>query len=251
MDPSLEFQRQCQVVSANVQKITQNVANLKDRSADDSSKNDTEQLHTLLHYTEQLAKDTAVSLKQLKEDSLPRIPHSEQRQARLQCDRLNSDFIRVLSEFQSVQRKVAAVEKARIKKVKAGTGFAAPYVQEESESGNIDLSSGISGRQQQQQLTDLGDLEEKEAALRRLEDDIQGVNEIFKNLATMVHEQGEVVDTIEANVETAHVQVETAVGQLHQASRYKSAARKRMVCMIVTAVILCVILALIIYWSSS
>ncbi len=48
-------------------------------------------------------------------------------------------------------------------------------------------------------------LQERERSIRQLESDIVDVNTIFKDLATMVHEQGEVVDSIEANVESTQV----------------------------------------------
>lgn len=47
------------------------------------------------------------------------------------------------------------------------------------------------------------------------------VNQIFKDLATMVHEQGEVIDSIEANVESAQVHVSQGAGQLQQARQYQ------------------------------
>ena len=43
--------------------------------------------------------------------------------------------------------------------------------------------------------------------------DIVDVNTIFKELATMVHEQGEMIDSIEANVETAQMRVEEGTSQ--------------------------------------
>ena len=51
--------------------------------------------------------------------------------------------------------------------------------------------------------------------------DIIDVNTIFKDLATMVHEQGEMVDSIEANVETTSVRVHEGTEQLRQAETYK------------------------------
>ena len=47
------------------------------------------------------------------------------------------------------------------------------------------------------------------------------VNTIFKDLATMVHEQGEMVDSIEANVESAQMRVEEGTIQLALASKYQ------------------------------
>ena len=51
--------------------------------------------------------------------------------------------------------------------------------------------------------------------------DIVDVNTIFKELATMVHEQGEMIDSIEANVETAQMRVEEGTSQLATAASYQ------------------------------
>ena len=53
------------------------------------------------------------------------------------------------------------------------------------------------------------------------------VNQIFKDLATMVHEQGEVIDSIEANVESTHMNVGQGVQQLAKASEYQVSGRAR------------------------
>ena len=72
----------------------------------------------------------------------------------------------------------------------------------------------------------IGQLEQREQSMRQLESDIVDVNTIFKvtlgvaaygcsssfcgqDLATMVHEQGEIVDSIEQNIESTTVQVST------------------------------------------
>ena len=47
------------------------------------------------------------------------------------------------------------------------------------------------------------------------------VNTIFKDLATMVHEQWETIDSIEGNVEQASITVHDGTEQLRQAERYK------------------------------
>ena len=47
------------------------------------------------------------------------------------------------------------------------------------------------------------------------------MNTIFKDLATLVHDQGEVIDSIEANVESTHVRVQEGTEQLRQAETYK------------------------------
>ena len=53
--------------------------------------------------------------------------------------------------------------------------------------------------------------------------DISDVNQIFKELGAMVHEQGEVIDSIEASVEKTEVFVGEGASQLRQASNYQVA----------------------------
>jgi t-SNARE complex subunit (syntaxin) len=51
---------------------------------------------------------------------------------------------------------------------------------------------------------------EREIALLKLEDDITDINEIFKDLAVMIHDQGEAIDSIENNIERVEVQAREA-----------------------------------------
>jgi hypothetical protein len=96
--------------------------------------------------------------------------------------------------------------------------------------------------QMQEEEVDVQALVERERAIRQLEviltnnlpvhqnyifyfipfqSDIVDVNTIFKELATMVHEQGEMIDSIEANVETAQMRVEEGTSQLATAASYQ------------------------------
>lgn len=62
-------------------------------------------------------------------------------------------------------------------------------------------------------------LREREAALRKLENDIVDVNMIFKDLAVMVHDQGEIIDSIESNVEAVQIRVTEANTHLESAKK--------------------------------
>lgn len=65
----------------------------------------------------------------------------------------------------------------------------------------------------------LTQLREREAALRKLENDITDVNMIFKDLAVMVHDQGEIIDSIESNIEQVQIRVTDANSHLESASK--------------------------------
>merc|ERR1712066_663915 len=78
-----------------------------------------------------------------------------------------------------------------------------------------------------QEEYDIEQLQERQRAINQLESDILDVNTIFKDLATLVHDQGEMIDSIEANVESTHVRVQEGTEQLRQAETYSNLARKK------------------------
>lgn len=53
-----------------------------------------------------------------------------------------------------------------------------------------------------------------------MQNDISDVNQIFKELGTLVHNQGEIIDSIEANVQITNVSVQEATSQLRRATDY-------------------------------
>lgn len=89
---------------------------------------------------------------------------------------------------------------------------------------NISDESDQTQQQRQAQVAmeqdvDMAQLRERESALRRLENDIVDVNMIFKDLAVMVHDQGEVIDSIESNVENVQIRVHEANNHLESAKK--------------------------------
>ena len=94
------------------------------------------------------------------------------------------------------------------------------------ETDLIDIEGGAGGgatktQMMMQEEQNLEHLLERERAVSQLEADIMDVNQIFKDLAAMVHDQGELVDSIEANVETSSIRVNEGTEQLRQAERYQ------------------------------
>ena len=93
----------------------------------------------------------------------------------------------------------------------------------------------------------LSQLKEREAALRKLENDIVDVNMIFKDLAVMVHDQGEMIDSIESNVEQVQIRVNEANTHLEGAKKNQQKARKKkFILIVILAAVVGVILLLII-----
>ena len=165
-----------------------------------------QQLRQLQHYTGQLAKDTATQLKQLQELQPP-----GDQAAKMQRERLQDQFTKALDNFQNIQREAADKERQKLK--------AAQYDQDQVTLPGPGEGFGAQQSRTQMMLEEedrLKELEDREKAMRQLESDIGDVNEIFKDLATLVHDQGEIIDSIESNIESTAVHVETGAEQLTQ-----------------------------------
>ncbi|XP_042296042.1 syntaxin-7 [Sceloporus undulatus] len=248
VDPNQLAQR----ITANIQKITQCTAEIQ-RVLNQLGTQDTHELRQQLQqkqqYTNQLAKETDKYIKEF--GSLPSI--TEQRQRKIQKDRLVNEFTTALTNFQRVQRQAAEKERELVARVRSSSRVSGGATEESYRDGT--LVSWDSQPQTQvldEEITedDLRLIEERESAIRQLEADIMDINEIFKDLGMMIHEQGDVIDSIEANVETAEVHVQQANQQLSRAGDYQRKSRKKMCILIVVLVLGATILGLIIWGVS-
>ncbi|XP_063968012.1 syntaxin-7-like isoform X3 [Lytechinus pictus] len=248
-----DFNRLSQGIAGNVHKITQNVREIEGYIARLGTHEDNKGLRGKLdevqHYTNQLAKDTNKMLKDL--NSIPP-SYSDQKQQKMQRERLTGEFTSALNQFQRVQRDAAQKERDSYDKVRTGSTTSGGYEDHSSDTLiGFESSRQDAGMTQQSQVSyeDFEGIKERESQLKKLESDILDVNQIFKDLATMVHEQGDMIDSIEANVESAEVHVEQANTQLEKAVTYQSKARRKKFLLLICVLVLIVVIALIIYFS--
>ena len=249
-----EFQRLAQNIGTNIQKIQQSVSSMQRMITQIGKPQDSNQLqnqlHQIQHYTQQLAKDTSKQLKEM--NNYPPEDALDPRQWKLQRERLQADFTKALDNFQRAQRSAAQKEKDFIKKYKNQGGLG----MHSTENNLIDIEGAGNSQMKTQMMLEeeqnLEQLQERERAVRQLEADIMDVNQIFKDLAAMVHDQGEMVDSIEANVETASIRVNEGTDQLRQAERWQNKARKKkIILMIIGAIVLAIIIGIIVHSSSN
>lgn len=246
-----EFQRLSQTVSSNIQKIIQNVSSMQRMVRQLGTPQDNEtlrsQLHQIQHYTNQLAKDTHRSCRELDSLTPPTAP-STQRQWKLQRERLTNDFTAALTNFQATQRSAAESEREEMRRARAES---AARIFDDQPAPPSAVAASRDDQLQHQIVAEeeerMRELRDRESAVRQLEDDIRDVNQIFRDLATMVHDQGEVIDSIEAHVEETHGYVQQGTQQLSMASDYQNRARRKKVCLLVVGVVvLAIIIAIIV-----
>ncbi|XP_066531926.1 syntaxin-12 [Hoplias malabaricus] len=253
-----DFSGLIQTCSSNIQKITRNTVQIKSLVSHLGTKHDTSELQDKLqqmqHFTNQLAKETNKHLKDLGTLPLLLSP-SEQRQQKIQRDRLMNDFSEALNNFQAVQRQAAQKEKESVARARAGSRFSVEDGgrKEQLVSFDDDGFPPTLTQTEEDGITeeDLELIKERETNIRQLESDILDVNQIFKDLAVMIHDQGDMIDSIEANVEKAEVHVERGTEQLQRAAYYQQRSRKKICVLAMVLSIVVVILGLIIWQASS
>ncbi|ERE85948.1 syntaxin-12-like protein [Cricetulus griseus] len=239
-----DFNSIIQTCSGNIQRISQATAQIKNLMSQLGTKQDSsklqENLQQLQHSTNQLAKETNELLKELGSLPLP-LSASEQRQQRLQKERLMNDFSSALNNFQAVQRRVSEKEKESIARARAGSRLSAEDRQREEQLVSFDRAVTLSTLQHSS--LGLNDLTSSQA-------DILDVNQIFKDLAMMIHDQGDLIDSIEANVESSEVHVERATDQLQRAAYYQKKSRKKMCILALVLSVILTVLGVVIWFAS-
>lgn len=250
-----EFQKLCQTIGTSIQKISQNVSSMQRMVNQIGTHQDSpelrKQLHSIQHYTQQLVKDTNGYIKDLS-NIPPSLSQSEQRQRKMQKERLQDEFTSSLNMFQNVQRSTASKEKEQVNKAKAQAYGGEPHLvgYKSRDQQLIELQDNSTRQIQLQDEVNLRELEEQEQSIRQLESDINDVNQIFKELGALVHEQGEVIDSIEANVERTTDFVGQGAQQLREAGTYKNKVRRKKLILAGIAAIILIIIILIIVLST-
>ncbi|KAI6183018.1 Syntaxin-12 [Aphelenchoides bicaudatus] len=232
-----------QQITENIQNLSSNVVELEHFVEKIGRPDDTEDvketLNNLIQSSNALSKHASSQLKQLVTLS------NEQRQYRVPRERLIGEYMSVLNRLQSVQKRAASKEKAQIRTV----------TDEEEKLANrgqqIQADDPLQQIQiQEQRRQNLQELRERNQALFQLEGDINDVNQIFKDLARIVHDQGEMVDSIESNVEHASIFVEQGHSNVQQALHYQNQARKKKIILFIFLVALLFIVGLTLYlWA--
>ncbi|XP_068715325.1 syntaxin-7-like isoform X1 [Montipora foliosa] len=248
------FQELADAVSSNIFQINSNTSAL-DRTLKQligGKDGQDEKLHRIQVATNDLATKTTMYLKEMSSFCSGTSPSA--RQKRVQHERLKGEFRESISRYYSVQNKVVEQEKLLVGSTRAAekqdsSRYAADFGNE-----NANLLEDDRRRQEQEQMDMQIDIDEslireREDRLRQIEGDILDINEIFRDLATMVYEQGDVVDSIEANVERAQNNVEGANLQLSKASLFQKKARTKMCILLVILLVVAGVIVLIVELS--
>jgi len=206
-------------------------------------------LHDLTETTRDMVKRSSDDLKRLSAfgNSLP--------QHKTLVQKTSHDMQLSLVAFQKAQKVSAERQRTVVEDSKRA-------VDEDGGADYLEAGSSQQQRQQQQQQqqqqvqsqqlspSDLAFqeslIQERETEIREIETGIHELNEIFRDLGTLVVEQGGMLENIESNVTAVARDTHGANEELGQASEYQRKAGRRALClMLVLVVVVCIVLVAI------
>jgi len=235
---------------ANIRQMTSNVAQIKvmtDRLGTNKDGADMrEKLRSLIEATKFNAKDTANTIKYIEIDSgTP----EERAKKRAQQQKLFKDFQTVLKQFQDISKISAEKERAYPSPPAPKPSRFEPEDQEQEEKQSLLKAQ----RAQQYALENESTFNEalindREQGIKDIEKAVLEVNEIFRDLSTLVVEQGSMINSIEANVEASAAETTKATSEIRKASEYQKSARGKMCCLALILMIIIAVIVVVIYF---
>lgn len=160
--------------------------------------------------------------------------------------KLSREFKAALGEFQSLQR--TAIEKQR-----ASVTAAKAALDHETEGAPSSPAGDQLQQLQQQEQVHLAPqdevdfqealITEREEEIRQIEEGVGDLNVLFQQVAQIVSEQGEQLQTIESNAVNVRDDTRGADYELRSAARYQKNARSKACCLLlILAVIMAIVL---------
>jgi syntaxin 7 len=169
--------------------------------------------------------------------------------------KLSREFQSSLSEFQNLQRQALEKQKASVSAARAAVDHEAET--STATAGGPPSPQLLQQQQQQQELVRLAPQDEvdfqealiieREEEIRRIEQGVGDLNVLFQQVAQIVTEQGDVLDTIERNVETVRDDTRGADRELRSAARYQKNARSKMCCLLIILTVILTIILLAVF----
>ncbi|CAK1363068.1 hypothetical protein CB0940_04808 [Cercospora beticola] len=240
-----EFQRYTDGISNKLFSLTSNISRLSSQIGLLGTRRETdrvrERLQDLLSETQDAFKEVGEGLKKVQSW------HDLNPTQKYTAGKLATEFRASLEEFQTLQR--SALEKQRASQSAAKAALDSEGV---TSPGGTQLTGQQQQLQQQEQLrlADQNEVDfqesliiERESEIRNIESSVSELNELFRDVATMIHDQGGQLDIISENVTQTRDDTRNADQQLRTAARHQKSARGKACCLlIILAIVLAVVL---------
>lgn len=164
--------------------------------------------------------------------------------------KLSREFQSSGSEFQTIQRLALEKQRSTATSTRAALDSSdpssqAPYSDDPSQQ-QAQVQEQDQLRLASQDEVDFQEslIVERESEIRNIEQSVGELNELFRDVAHIVHEQGGQLDTISGNVQNVATDTQHADIELRSASRYQKSARGKACCLLIVLALVLVIIIL-------
>lgn len=241
-----QFRQLQQSLSIQVFKINSNVQGILKLVDQLGTSRDTgavrKGLHDLTETTRELVKRGTDDLKKLA-NIQNALPHQK-----TPMQKTSHDLQLSLVAFQRAQKVSAERQRTVVEGVKQAVedavddGPASPQRNQSQQQQQLQaLQSKLSPSELSHQESLI---QEREDEIREIETGIHELNEIFRDLGTLVVEQGSMLNTIEDNVTLVATNTSNAAEELSTASEYQRKAGRRAACLMIVLVVVVAIVLL-------
>ncbi|KAL8519713.1 hypothetical protein ACS0TY_010591 [Phlomoides rotata] len=168
--------------------------------------------------------------------------------------KLTKDYESILREFQKVQLLAAEKEKTSVPPI-FNSNHQPSHIAGELEISSLNPRQASLLRESNRQVIHMANetslneaiIEEREQGIREIQMQIGEVNEIFRDLALLVSEQGGLIDNISSNIEGSHSATSQATSQLAKASNIqRSTSSTTCLMLVIVAIILLIIVFVVV-----
>jgi len=218
-------------LTEEIQKINRQAGALAKDMKDLGTKKDNPQLRQRMNNTRTEASQTAKNGRNLLSQNKGKIE-------KVKYERLAKAFNDAVKELETITRQSLEKERdALSRSTRAsidGVSKATPEDQQFMKQFTSDESV----------VTTAAIIEEQNKDILQIEKDLNALHEVFIDVANLVNTQGEQLNVIEANTQSAVVNTTVAVGELKQANKYSTAFRKKVLYLIIILLVVILIIGL-------
>lgn len=254
-----EFSSQSNLARSNVQQLMTNINTITRLSQALGGPKDTvelrERLHRVIEETKMLSMDTKSVIKDLNQIATGSYQGggTGNQRHKMEARKLGDDFQRALQRYQEVVRVTLQKERESVAKARRETADldedpSHPYNEKQ---GLLDRDRDRERREemlhveQDLQFTETL-IHEREQGIKDIERSVHDVNEIFRDLAVLIADQGHTLDDIEEGVVNTAQHADTAASELKKAAANQKRARRTMCCLVSVLLLVGVLVVLII-----
>ncbi|GJQ78807.1 putative glycosyltransferase like family [Trypoxylus dichotomus] len=230
---SNEFNSLCDNIVTNIYTINSSWKTLDSALKAIGTPRDNKGLRDTIHVT-QLSANQLVPVTTNYLQKLNRIVRKGEKQQKLQVEKLTDNFKEALANYSSLQKQIADKMKANL--LTSPIEYE-PMAEDPEYQKQAQLSRELAFEKDM--------LLDREITIRKIEADILDVNEIMRELSALIHNQEELVDSIENNIDTTAAHVEDGTSELQKASQYQQRYRKRLCYLALIGTVILVILIII------